>query len=413
MKLRRVVVTGYGMLTPVGNNVQSAWSNVCEGVSGISTITHFDPTEFTTQFAGHAIDFVPGDYGLTSKEVKKMDPFIQYGVAAAIQAVKDAGLDELSDEQKEKVGVLVGSGIGGLGYIENSHSQLLKAGPRRVSPFFIPSSIINMISGHVAMLHGFKGPNLAIATACTTGAHSIGIAARSIAYGDAEVMLAGGAEKASTPLAMAGFASARALSQRNDDPTKASRPFDRDRDGFVLSDGAGVVVLESLEHAQARGATIYAECAGFGMSGDAYHITQPSIEGPAKAMKRALDDAELNPDDIDYINAHGTSTPIGDLNETNAIKLAFGDHAYKVPVSSTKSMTGHLLGAAGAIEAILSIKALQHGVLPPTINLENPSVECDLDYVPNTARETTVNAVMSNSFGFGGTNGTLIFTKYQ
>jgi 3-oxoacyl-[acyl-carrier-protein] synthase II len=410
MQGRRVVVTGYGMLSPIGNSVNTAWSNLLEGQSGIGRISTFDTESFTTQIAGEVKGFDPSAFGLSTKDTKKMDPFIQYGVAAAQQAVEDAGLQDLSEAAKLRTGVLIGSGIGGLLTIESNHKQLLKSGPKRVSPFFIPSSIINMISGHVAMMNGYKGPNLSIVTACTTGAHAIGVAARSIAYGDADVMLAGGAEYASTPLAVAGFASARALSTRNDEPTRASRPFDADRDGFVLSDGAGVMVLESYDHAKARGATIYAELSGFGMSGDAHHITVPSVEGPSAAMTTALKDAGLNPTDLQYINAHGTSTPIGDTNETNAIKLAFGAHAKSMMVSSTKSSTGHLLGATGAVEAIFSVKALMEQVVPPTINLDNPGEGCDLDYVPNTARQAKLKAVMSNSFGFGGTNGSLVFT---
>ncbi|MAZ43948.1 MAG: beta-ketoacyl-[acyl-carrier-protein] synthase II [Legionellales bacterium] len=413
MQGRRVVVTGYGMLSPCGNSVNASWSNILEGRSGIAAIDTFDTTGFTTQFAGQVKGFDASAYGLSTKDTKKMDTFIQYGIAAAQQAVEDAGLLSLSEASKKRTGVLIGSGIGGLTCIEANHTQLMNSGPKRVSPFFIPSSIINMISGHVAMIHGYKGPNLAVVTACTTGAHAIGMAARTIAYGDADIMLAGGAEHASTPLGVAGFAAARALSTRNDNPQAASRPFDADRDGFVLSDGAGVMVLESYEHAKSRGATIYAELKGFGMSGDAYHITQPSVEGPASAMQNALNDAGLNMDEVQYVNAHGTSTPIGDTNETNAIKLAFGASVNQLMVSSTKSCTGHLLGAAGAVEAIFSVKALLEQVVPPTINLNTPGEGCDLDYVPNEARSSKISAVMSNSFGFGGTNGSLIFTAFK
>lgn len=409
---RRVVVTGLGIISPVGNTVETAWRNILAGKSGISLIDTFDVSQFSAKIGGLVRGFDPEQYGLSSKDVRKMDHFIQYGIAASVDAVQNAGL-KLDALDLDRVGVSVGSGIGGLGFIEKSHDALIEAGPRRISPFFIPGAIINMISGYVSMRYGFRGPNLAFATACTTGAHSIGMAARSIACGDADVMVAGGAEKASTPLGLGGFAAARALSTRNDAPEKASRPWDKDRDGFVLGDGAGVVVLEEYEHAKKRGATIYAELAGFGMSGSAFHITQTSEGGvgEALAMTNALRDAGLQPEDIGYINAHGTSTPVGDVGECQAVKVAFGEAAKRIPVSSTKSMTGHLLGAAGAVESIFTILALRDQIAPPTINLDEPSEDCDLDFLPNKARELTLNACMSNSFGFGGTNGALVFTK--
>jgi 3-oxoacyl-[acyl-carrier-protein] synthase II len=408
---RRVVVTGLGVISPLGNTVATLWDALLAGKSGIRPITHFDASQCASQIAGTIPHFDSEEYGISSKDARKMDLFIQYGIAAAVRAVEDAGLEQLSDAQKERTGVIIGSGIGGLATIEKNADALANGGFRKISPFFIPGSIVNLCSGHVAIRYGLKGPNLAIATACTTGVHSIGLAARTIAYGDADIMVAGGTECASTPLGIGGFAAMRALSVRNDAPEKASRPFDRDRDGFVLSDGAAVLVLESLESAKKRGATIYAEIAGFGMSADAYHMTAPTSEGPAQAMKHALADARLVPADIQYVNAHGTSTPVGDGNETTAMKLALGDHAYQVAVSSTKSMTGHLLGAAGSIETLISILSVKNNIAPPTINLENPSEDCDLDYVPNEAREMKIQACLCNSFGFGGTNGSLVIVK--
>ncbi|PPC79396.1 beta-ketoacyl-[acyl-carrier-protein] synthase II [Pokkaliibacter plantistimulans] len=411
MSRRRVVVTGLGMLTPLGNTVEETWSNILASKSGIGLIEHFDTAAFSTRFGGCVKDFDTSLY-MDSKEAKKMDLFIQYGMAAAQQAIQDAGL--ISDSlDLDRVGVAIGSGIGGLPMIEKNHDVLNASGPRRISPFFVPGSIINMISGNLAIRYGFKGPNIAITTACTTGTHNIGFAARMISHGDADVMLAGGAEMATTPLGLGGFAAARALSTRNDDPTAASRPWDQDRDGFVLSDGAGVLVLEEFEHAKARGATIYAELIGFGMSDDAYHMTSPPEDGAgaAQSMRNAVKDAALNVEEVDYINAHGTSTPAGDKAESNAVKSVFGEHAYKLTVSSTKSMIGHLLGAAGAVEAVFCTLALRDQVVPPTINLENPSEGCDLDYVPGVARQAKIDVTVSNSFGFGGTNGTLIFRK--
>ncbi len=396
-----------GIVSPVGSSVETAWENIRAGKSGISTITNYDVSEFPVKFAGLVTDFDASDY-IKPKDQKKMDVFIHYGIGAGLDAIKDAGL-EISDENAERIGVAVGSGIGGIGLIEKNHAAMLQGGPRKISPFFVPASICNMISGNLSILTGAKGPNIAIVTACTTGTHNIGEAARMIAYGDADVMIAGGAEMASTPLGLAGFAAARALSTRNDAPEKASRPWDKDRDGFVLGDGAGVVILEEYEMARARGARIYCELAGFGMSGDAYHMTQPGGGGASRCMNAALRDAGLNADEVQYVNAHGTSTPVGDVAETKAIRDTFGAAADKLMVSSTKSMTGHLLGAAGGIEAIFSILALRDQTVPPTINLDNPDPECDLDYVPNVAREAKLNAVMSNSFGFGGTNGTLLF----
>ena len=408
-----MVVTGLGLVSPVGSQLETAWENVREGRSGIGPITHFDASAFTTRISGSVNDFDVGEY-LAPKEARKMDPFMHYGIGASMKAVQDAGL-EITEENAHRVGVIMGAGIGGLQTIEENHKKYLQSGPRKISPFFIPGSIINMVSGHVSMLLHVTGPNLAIVTACTTSTHCIGVAARTIAYGDADVMLAGGSEYATTPLSIGGFCSARAMSTRNDEPEKASRPFDRDRDGFVLSDGAGCLVLEELEHAKARGARIYAELAGFGMSSDAYHITLPPSdgEGARKCMLAALQDADMDPAEVDYLNAHGTSTPAGDLGETVAIKRAFGDAARSLAVSSTKSVTGHLLGAAGAAEAIFSILAIRDQVMPPTINLETPDPECDLDYVPNEAREGKVEAVISNSFGFGGTNGSLAFRKLK
>ena len=408
---RRVVVTGLGIVSPVGSTLASAWENICAGRSGIRPVTAYDVSQFSVKFAGTAKGFDVTQY-LGPKELKKMDTFIHYGVAASIDAMRDSGL-EVTEENCERIGVAIGAGIGGLEGIEKNHKALLERGPRKISPFFVPSSIINMISGNLSIIMGLKGPNMATATACTTGTHNVGESARKIAYGDADVMIAGGAEMASTPLGLAGFAAARALSTRNDSPETASRPWDKDRDGFVLGDGAGILVLEEYEHAKQRGAEIYCELVGFGMSGDAYHMTQPSKggEGAARCMRNALQDAGLNPEDVDYVNAHGTSTPVGDVAETMAIHKAFGAHASHLAVSSTKSMTGHLLGAAGGIEAIFSVLSMRDSVIPPTINLDNQDSDCDLDYVPNVARQATVNVAMSNSFGFGGTNGTLIFKK--
>lgn len=410
---RRVVITGLGVVSPVGNTVQDSWKAVCEGRSGIGPLDSYDSSAYSTRFAGLVRGFDASQW-MGPKEVKRTDPFIHYGVAAAKQAVTDAGL-EITDANRERIGVCVGSGIGGIGTIEEECGVLHKSGPRRISPFFVPSSIINMISGHISIDLGITGPNLATVSACTTGAHAIGLAYRMIQYGDADVFVAGGAECGSAPAGMAGFCQARALSTRNEDPTRASRPFDVDRDGFVLGDGAGVVVLESLDSAQARGARIYAEMIGFGMSGDAFHITLPPEDGNGarRAMQNALKDAALNPEDVSYINAHGTSTPAGDVAETLAIKGAFGAHAARLAVSSTKSMTGHLLGAAGGLEAVFSVLSLRDQVLPPTINLDQPDPKCDLDYVPHTAREQAVEVVLSNSFGFGGTNGTLAFRRYR
>lgn len=411
MVKRRVVVTGLGMLTPLGLTVNDSWDGITAGRSGAALIDAFDTAAFSTRFSASVKGFNPEEW-MPAKDARRMDSFIQLGMAAGIQAFRDSGL-VVTEQNAARIGCLVGAGIGGLGTIEQNHDALRDTGPRKVSPFFVPGSIINMVSGNLSIQFGLRGPNLAIVTACTSGAHSIGHAARIIMYGDADVMVAGGAENATTPLGLAGFGAARALSSRNDDPTKASRPWDRDRDGFVLGDGAGVLVLEEYEHAKARGAKIYAELIGFGMSGDAYHMTSPpeNGEGAALSMACALKDASLNPNQIDYINAHGTSTKAGDLAETMAIKHVFADHAKKVMVSSTKSMTGHLLGAAGAVEAIFSILSLRDQVVPPTINLDNPDEGCDLDYVPHTARQAKLDIVMSNSFGFGGTNGTLIFKR--
>jgi 3-oxoacyl-[acyl-carrier-protein] synthase II len=409
---RRVVVTGLGMISPVGNTVAEGWAHVRDGVSGITRIDQFDVSAFTTQIAGTIRNFDIAQY-LEPKEARKCDPFMHYGIAASVQAIKDAGL-EVKEADAHRYGVAIGSGIGGISTIEANHSKWLESGPRRISPFFVPASIINMISGHVSIMYGITGPNLAIVTACTTSTHCIGLAARLIQHGDADVMIAGGAEQATTPLGLGGFCAARALSTRNDAPTKASRPWDRDRDGFVLSDGAGCITLEEYEHAKARGARIYAEFAGFGMSGDAHHITAPAENGQGaySCMLNALRDAGLDPSQIDYINAHGTSTPLGDLAETVAIKRAFGDHAKRVAVSSTKSTTGHMVGAAGGAEAIFSVLALHEQVIPPTINLENPDPACDLDYTPNVARQAKLTTALSNSFGFGGTNGTVVFKRF-
>ena len=413
MSRRRVVVTGLGVISPVGNSVQQAWSNLIAGRSGIATITHFDPTAFACRFAGEVKDFKVDEY-VPAKEARHMDTFIHYGLAAAIQAVQDAGLpsgDELTEERAERIGCVVGSGIGGLPLIEEMHTELTSRGPRRISPFFIPGTIINMVAGHVSMRFGFKGPNLSVVTACTTGLHCIGEAGRLIEYGDADVMVAGGTEAAVSPLGVGGFAAMRALSTRNDDPATASRPWDKDRDGFVLGEGAGVVVLEEYEHAKARGAKIYAELLGYGMSADAGHITAPNTDGPRRAMQAALRNASLNASDVQYLNAHGTSTPLGDVNETQAIKVAFGAQAKKMVVSSTKSMTGHLLGGAGGIETVFTVLALYHQIVPPTINLLTPDPECDLDYCANEAREMRIDAAAKNNFGFGGTNGTLVLRR--
>lgn len=413
MSKRRVVVTGMGMLSPVGNTVESSWKALLEGQSGIVNIEHFDTTNFPTRFAGLVKDFDCEEY-MPKKEARKMDLFIQYGIAAGIQAFNDSGI-EVTEENATRIGVAIGSGIGGIGLIEEAAHTLRDRGPRRMSPFFVPSTIVNMIAGHLSIMKGLRGPNIAISTACTTGLHNIGHAARMIAYGDADVMLAGGAEKASTPLAMSGFAAAKALSSRNDEPHLASRPWDKDRDGFVLGDGAGMMMVEEYEHAKARGAKIYCEIVGFGMSGDAYHMTSPSADGSggALAMEAAIRDAGITGDQIGYVNAHGTSTPAGDVAETLGIKRALGEEAAKkVLVSSTKSMTGHLLGAAGSVESIITALTLVDQIVPPTINLDNPDEGCDLDYVPNKARKVeNMEYALCNSFGFGGTNGSLIFKR--
>lgn len=414
MSKRRVVITGLGMLSPLGNSVEDSWGGVKAGKSGISTITRFDTENFAVKIGGQ-ISNLDLDRYIDPKEARRMDAFMQYGMVAAIQAVEDAGLDSLSSEAKLNIGVAFGSGIGGIETIENVRDTFVKSGPRRVSPFFVPSSIINMIAGNVAIRYGFKGPNIALVTACTTGTHNIGYAARTIAYGDADVMIAGGAEMATTPVAISGFMNAKALSTANEEPEKACRPWDKNRDGFVLSDGSGALVLEELEHAKKRGAKIYAELIGFGMSDDAHHITSPIEDGSGArtSMEKALADAGIEPGEIDYINAHGTSTPLGDVAECKAIKDLFKDSADRLLVSSTKSMTGHLLGAAGAIEAIFSVKAINDQIAPPTINLDEPDEGCDLDFVPHKARQAKITTVLSNSFGFGGTNGTLIFKAFQ
>lgn len=413
MEKRRVVITGLGIVSPLGLNVQESWANILAGNSGIGPITHFDTTGFATRFGGSVKNFDASRY-IPAKDIKKMDPFIHYGIAAGKEAIEDAGL-AVNEENVHRIGVAIGSGIGGLPGIEKGHEAYLQGGPRKLSPFYVPSNIINMISGNLSILYGLKGPNIAIVTACSTGTHSIGLAGRMIEYGDADVMVAGGAEMATSPTGLGGFSAARALSTRNEDPATASRPWDRERDGFVLGDGAGVVVLEEYEHAKRRGANIYAELIGSGMSADAYHITAPlqNGEGAQHCMRNALRNAGLRPEEVDYINAHGTSTPAGDKAETEAVKATFGDHAYALAMSSTKSMTGHLLGAAGGIEAVFSILAIRDQIAPPTINYVNPDPECDLDYVPNSARSMKIDVAMSNSFGFGGTNGTVIFRKLR
>lgn len=414
MSKRRVVITGLGIISPVGNSVSDAWANILAGKSGVTRINRFDSSAFASQIAGEVKGFDITNY-LTAKDARRMDVFIHYGMAAGIQAVKDAGIEDIaaSNLDPERIGVNIGSGIGGLSMIEGTYDAYHAGGVRKISPFFIPSTIINMIAGNLSIMYGFQGPNLAIVTACTTATHCVGDSARLIEYGDVDVMIAGGAESCVTPLAIGGFAAARALSTRNDDPATASRPWDKGRDGFVLGEGAGVLVLEEMEHARRRGARIYAELAGFGMSADAYHMTAPSEdgEGAARCMTNALRNAGLNADDVDYINAHGTSTPLGDVAETVAVKRCFGEHAKQLVVNSTKSMTGHLLGAAGGVEAIFSALAVHHQVSPPTINIFDQDPECDLDYVPNHAREMKIDVAMSNSFGFGGTNGTLIFRR--
>ncbi len=413
MSRRRVVVTGLGCISPVGNTVEAAWATLLAGQSGIDLITKFDATNFACKIAGEVKDFDLGAY-IPPKEARTMDTFIHYGIAAAVQAVADAGLpvgEALGEEEACRIGCIIGSGIGGLPMIEDTHAELTSRGPRRISPFFVPASIINMISGHVSMRFGFKGPNLAVVTACTTGLHCIGEAARKIEYGDADVVVAGGAESTVSPLGIGGFAAMRALSTRNDDPKTASRPWDKDRDGFVLGEGAGVMVLEEYEHAKARGAKIYAEVGGYGMSADAGHMTAPNMDGPRRAMLNALRNAGINADQVDYLNAHGTSTPLGDVNETNAIKAALGDHAKRVVVNSTKSMTGHLLGGAGGIESVFTVLAVHQQKSPPTINIFEQDPECDLDYCANTARDMKIDVAVKNNFGFGGTNGTLVFKR--
>ena len=409
MQRRRVVVTGLGVVCPVGNTVEEAWRNLVAGKSGIGTITRFDAAAFACRFAGEVKGFDLAAY-LPPKEARHMDTFIHYGLAAAIQAWKDCGL-QVTEANAERIGINIGSGIGGLPRIEETHGEFVQRGARRISPFFVPASIINMISGHMSIMYGMKGPNLAVVTACTTGLHAVGLSARMIGYGDADVMLAGGAESTISPLGIGGFAAARALSTRNDDPATASRPWDKDRDGFVLGEGGGVLVLEEMEHAKARGARIYCELAGFGMSGDAFHMTAPDLDGPRRSMVAALADARINADKVQYLNAHGTSTPLGDKNESEAIKLAFGAHAHKLVVNSTKSMTGHLLGGAGGIESVFTVLALHRQVSPPTINIFNQDPECDLDYCANAARELKVDYAVKNNFGFGGTNGTLVFGR--
>ncbi|MDP3138221.1 MAG: beta-ketoacyl-ACP synthase II [Burkholderiaceae bacterium] len=413
MSRRRVVVTGLGCISPVGNTVADSWAQLLAGKSGIDLIKGFDASGFSAKFAGEVKGFDVTGY-IPEKEARHMDRFIHLGMAAACQAVVDSGLptgDALGEEQATRIGCNIGSGIGGLPMIEQTHTELMNRGPRRISPFFVPASIINMISGHVSIKFGFKGPNVAVVTACTTGLHAIGLSARMIEYGDCDVMVAGGAEATVSPLGLGGFAAARALSTRNDDPQTASRPWDRDRDGFVLGEGAGVMVLEEYEHARARGARIYAEVIGFGMSGDAFHMTAPNVDGPRRSMQMALANAGVNADAVNYINAHGTSTPLGDTNETNAIKLTLGEHAYKTVVNSTKSMTGHLLGGAGGIESVFTVLAIHHQKSPPTINIFNQDPDCDLDYCANTARDLLIDVALKNNFGFGGTNGSLVFKR--
>ncbi len=413
MSRRRVVVTGLGCVSPVGNTVEQCWTNLLAGRSGIDTIKSFDASAFACQIAGEVKDLDLQSY-ISTKEARSMDLFIHLGIVAAQQAVVDSGLpqgDDLDDELAFRIGCIIGSGIGGLPLIEETHGEYTNRGPRRISPFFVPASIINMISGHVSMRHGFKGPNLAVVTACTTGLHSIGEAARKIEYGDADVMVAGGSESTVSPLGIGGFAAMRALSTRNDDPQAASRPWDKDRDGFVLGEGAGVMVLEEYEHAKARGARMYCELAGYGMSGDAGHMTAPNMDGPRRAMISAMNNAGVNPVDVQYANAHGTSTPLGDVNESNAFKAAFGDAAKQLVVNSTKSMTGHLLGGAGGIESVFTVLALHHQTSPPTINIDNQDPECDLDYCANTARDMRIDVAIKNNFGFGGTNGSLVFKR--
>lgn len=413
MNKRRVVVTGLGCVTPVGNDVASSWAHLLAGQSGIANITKFDASAFASQFAGEVKGFDPLAY-FNTKEARTMDTFIHFGIAAADQAVRDSGLpfgEALNEDLALRIGCNIGSGIGGLPLIEETHAELVSRGPRRITPFFVPASIINMISGQVSIRFGFKGPNIAVVTACTTGLHAIGMSARMIEYGDADVMIAGGAESTVSPLGIGGFAAARALSTRNDDPATASRPFDKDRDGFVLGEGGGVMVLEEYEHARARGAKIYCELAGFGMSGDAYHMTAPNIDGPRRAILNALANAGVNADQVNYVNAHGTSTPLGDINETNAIKAALGEQAKRALINSTKSMTGHLLGGAGGIESVFTVLALHHQKSPPTINIFNQDPECDLDYCANTARDVKIDVALKNNFGFGGTNGSLVFKK--
>ncbi|MDO8719916.1 MAG: beta-ketoacyl-ACP synthase II [Polaromonas sp.] len=413
MSRRRVVVTGLGCVSPVGNTVADSWASLLAGKPGIDLVTQFDASNLACQFAGEVKGFNIADY-IPEKEARHMDRFIHLGLAAACQAVADSGLptgDALDDELATRIGCNIGSGIGGLPMIEHMHTELVNRGPRRISPFFVPATIINMISGHVSIKFGFKGPNIAVVTACTTGLHAIGLSARMIEYGDCDVMVAGGAEATVSPLGIGGFAAARALSTRNEDPKTASRPWDRDRDGFVLGEGSGVVVLEEYEHAKARGAKIYAEVVGFGMSADAHHMTAPDIDGPRRSMAMALKNAGVNADEVQYLNAHGTSTPLGDLNETNAIKAAFGSHAKDMVVSSTKSMTGHLLGGAGGIESVFTVLALHHQKIPPTINIFNQDPACDLDFCANTARDAKINVAVKNNFGFGGTNGSLVFKR--
>ncbi len=409
MSKRRVVITGLGIISPVGIGIPTTWQNIVAGKSGITNITHFDASAMAAQIAGEVKDFDATQY-LSAKDARRMDRFIHFGLVAGIEAFKDSGL-EVSEQNAERIGVNIGSGIGGLPMIEDTHNDYLAAGPRKISPFFIPGTIINMISGNLSVMYGLKGPNLAMVSACTTGTHCIGESARIIEYGDADVMIAGGSEATVCALAVGGFSSARALSTRNDDPATASRPWDKDRDGFVIGEGAGVLVLEEYEHAKARGARIYAELAGYGMSGDAYHITSPNSDGPKRSMLNALRNAGLNPQDVQYVNAHGTSTPLGDKNETEAIKLAFGDHAKRLVVNSTKSMTGHLLGGAGGIESVFCALAVHNQISPPTINIFEQDPECDLDYCANVARDMKINVAMNNNFGFGGTNGTLVFRK--